>query len=85
MDKDIMYQLNCPHCGKFINLNVPPHNNLKNEDSIVWSDKTLGNISISNSYKNSGSFGTYEALDVEMICPHCSYNFKSTVHANRSI
>ncbi|SCH43913.1 Uncharacterised protein [uncultured Clostridium sp.] len=85
MDNNNIYQLNCPHCGEFITLSVPPHNNLKNEDSIVWSDKNLGNITISNSYKNSGSFGTYEAMDVEMICPHCYYNFKSTVHANYTL
>ena len=41
MDKDIMYQLNCPHCGKFINLNVPPHNNLKNEDKYTMIKEAL--------------------------------------------
>ncbi|MGL5695181.1 MAG: hypothetical protein ACRCXA_13965 [Peptostreptococcaceae bacterium] len=80
------YQLNCPHCGQFIDLNLPAinANNLTNNFE-VFADENLGNISISNSYKNSGSCGTYEAMDIEMICPHCNYTFKSTVHSNHSL
>lgn len=80
-----LYQLNCPHCGQFIDLNIPPVNYENSSTSKVYSDENLGNISISNAYKNSGSCGTYEAMDVEMICPHCNYTFKSTVHSNHTI
>lgn len=85
MSNNNLYQLNCPHCGKFININVPKENLDNNNTSMVWSDENLGNISISNTYKNSGTFGAYEAMDVEMICPYCSYTFKSTVHSNHSL
>lgn len=85
MDNNNIYQLNCPHCGKDISFNAPTNKYTTNETSMVWSDNNLGNISISNTYKNSGSCGTYEAMDVEMICPHCSYKFKSTVHSNHTL
>lgn len=76
------YQLNCPHCGSYINFNIPKNQSITNNTSMVFSYENIGNISISNAYKNSGSFGTYEAMDVEMICPNCSYLFKSTIHSN---
>ena len=86
MENNKFYQLNCPHCGQFINLNIPSANtDITSHNSIVYSDENLGNISLSNSYKSSGSFGGYEAMDIEMICPHCSYMFKSTCHYNYSL
>ena len=86
MENNKFYQLNCPHCGQFINLNIPSSNtDITSHNSIVYSDENLGNISLSNSYKSSGSFGGYEAMDIEMICPHCSYMFKSTCHYNYSL
>ena len=85
MNNNHPYQLNCPHCGSYITFNIPENKSITNDTSMVFSDENIGNISISNSYKNSGSFGTYEAMDVEMICPHCSYSFKSTVHSNSAL
>ena len=86
MENNKFYQLNCPHCGQFINLNAPSSNTNTNTDTqVIYSDEKLGNIYLSNHYKNSGSFGGYEAVDVEMICPHCSYMFKSTCHYNYSL
>lgn len=85
MNNNHLYQLNCPHCGSYIDFKMSENNSIKNNNSMVISDENLGNISISNSYKNSGSFGSYESMDIEMICPNCSYTFKSTVRSNSAI
>ena len=85
MNNNHPYQLNCPHCGSYITFNIPKSKYITKDDSMVFSYENMGNISISNTYKNSGSFGTYEAMDVEMICPYCSYLFKSTLHSNSTL
>lgn len=86
MENNKLYQLNCVHCGEFINLSIPSNNtDTTSQNCVVYSDETLGNISLSNAYKSYGSLGGYESVDIEMICPHCSYTFKSTCRNNYSI
>lgn len=77
VNKESLFQLNCPYCGEFIYFNPP-----ETFSNTAIIDSNVGNVKINNLYSNSGNNGCYEAVNAEMICNRCHYTFKTIARRN---
>lgn len=76
-NKGSLFQLNCPYCGEFVNFSS---SETLNNTTIM--DSNIGEIKINNLFSGTGNNGSYEAVEVEMVCNRCHYAFKTTARRN---
>ncbi|MDB8790874.1 hypothetical protein PN398_09065 [Romboutsia sp. 1001216sp1] len=74
-DNDVLYELNCPLCGKYICFN-----GADNYDNRMWNDEVIGEIKIHKRSQTYNNRGYHEDTTFEMKCPYCGNGFSDEIH-----